>query len=70
MVHADGQDLSFVTVEAVDEQGRLQPHADQEVEFSLGGPGVIAAVGNGDAQDPASYQGNRRKLNQGRAAAR
>ncbi len=67
VLHADGQDLSFVTVEAVDEQGRLQPHADQEVEFSLDGPGVIAAVGNGDAQDPASYQGNRRKLYQGRA---
>jgi beta-galactosidase len=66
-IHADGQDLSFVTVEAVDAQGRLQPHADQEVQFSIRGPGVIAAVGNGNGQDPASYQGNRRKLFQGRA---
>ena len=66
-IHADGQDLSFVTVEAVDAEGRLQPHADQEVSFSLTGPGVIAAVGNGDGEDPASYQGDRRKLYQGRA---
>lgn len=67
VIGADGQDLSFVTVEAVDAQGRLQPHADQEVHFAIGGPGVIAAVGNGDGQDPASYQGDRRKLYQGRA---
>jgi beta-galactosidase len=28
---------------------------------------VIAAVGNGDGQDNASYQGDRRKLFQGRS---
>ena len=66
-IHADGEDLSFVTVEAVDAQGRPVPNADQEVHFSISGPGVIAAVGNGDGQDPASYQGNRRKLFRGRA---
>jgi beta-galactosidase len=66
-IHADGEDLSFVAVEAVDAQGRLQPNATQEVEFSISGPGVIAAVGNGDGQDGTSYQGNRRKLYQGRA---
>ncbi len=67
VLQADGQDLSFVTVEAVDAQGRPQLQADQEVQFSISGPGVIAAVGNGDGQDPASYQGDRRKLFQGRA---
>jgi beta-galactosidase len=67
VVQADGQDLSFLTVEAVDAEGRLQPHAEQEIQFSLSGPGNIAAVGNGDGQDDASYQGDRRKLFQGRA---
>ncbi|MGA3035618.1 MAG: DUF4982 domain-containing protein, partial [Terracidiphilus sp.] len=43
VVKADGEDLSFVTVEAVDAQGRLQPHADQEVQFSISGPGVRSA---------------------------
>jgi beta-galactosidase len=66
-LRADGQDLSFVTVEAVDAEGRLQPNAEQEVQFSLSGPGVIAAVGNGDGKDAAPYQGCRRKLFQGRA---
>jgi beta-galactosidase len=66
-IQADGEDLSFVTVEAVDAQGRFQPHADQEVQFFISGPGVITAVGNGDGQDAASYQGNSRKLFDGRA---
>ncbi|HEY1896993.1 MAG TPA: DUF4982 domain-containing protein, partial [Terracidiphilus sp.] len=66
-VKADGQDLSFLIVEAVDDKGHLQPNADQEVQFSISGPGVIAAVGNGDGHDDASYHGDRRKLFQGRA---
>lgn len=67
IVQADGQDLSFLEVEAVDAEGRLQPHADHEIKFSISGPAVIAAVGNGDGQDDAAYQGDRRKLFQGRA---
>jgi beta-galactosidase len=67
VLQADGEDLSFVTVEAVDANGRPDQHADREVQFEISGPGVIAAVGNGDAQDPGSYQGGRRKLFQGSA---
>jgi len=67
VLQADGQDLSFITVEALDAEGRFQPVADQEVQFAITGPGAIAAVGNGDGQDAASYQGDRRKLFQGRA---
>ena len=66
---ADGQDLSFVTVETLDSEGRFQPNADQDVQFAISGPGVIAAVGNGDGKDGAPYQGDRRKLFQGRALA-
>jgi len=67
VVNADGEDLSFVTVEAVDAHGLTDQHANQEVQFEISGPGVIAAVGNGDGQDADSYQGNRHKLFQGRA---
>ena len=66
-LRADGQDLSFVTVEAADAEGRLQPNADQEIHFALSGPGSIAAVGNADGRDLAPYQGDRRKLFGGRA---
>jgi len=66
-LHADGQDLSFITVEALDAKGRLQPNADQMITFQISGPGVIAAVGNGDGTSDEPYQGSQRKLFQGRA---
>jgi len=66
-IHADGQDLSFIAVEALDNEGRFQPNAAQDVHFSISGAGSIAAVGNGDGQDEAAYQGDHRKLFQGRA---
>ena len=66
-LQADGQDLSFITVEALDAHGKLQPNADQEIHFVLTGPGVIAAVGNANGRDNAPYQGDHRKLFQGRA---
>lgn len=64
---ADGEDLSFITVEAVDAQGRLQPNAANEVRFTIGGPGTIMAVGNGDGTSKESYQGDHRALFDGRA---
>jgi beta-galactosidase len=67
MVDANGEDLSFVTVEAVDADGRPDLQASQDVQFTITGPGVIAAVGNGDAQDADSYHSEHRKLYQGRA---
>jgi beta-galactosidase len=66
-VQANGEDLSFVTVEAVDANGLPDLRANKEVEFQISGPGVIAAVGNGDGQDPDSYYSDRRTLYQGRA---
>ena len=67
IIRADGQDLSFVTVEALDAQGRLQPNANQEIQFAVSGPGKIAAAGNADGKSDEPYQGNRCKLFNGRA---
>lgn len=66
-VAADGEDLSYVTVEALDAEGRLQLNAAQDVTFAISGPGKIAAVGNADGKSDASYQGDHRALYQGRA---
>jgi len=64
---ADGQDLSFIAVEAFDANGQPQPNADHQVTFSLKGPGVIAAVANSDLTSEEPYQGNQRKLFHGKA---
>lgn len=49
MIHADGKDLSVVTVAVTDEKGRIVPDAANRIDFDLQGPGRIIGVGNGDA---------------------
>ena len=60
-LHADGQDISFVTVRITDKDGNLCPNADNLVKFSVSDLGTIAAVGNGDPATMAAFQSNRRK---------
>ncbi len=45
---ADGDDLSFVEVRVVDDQGIVCPGASNLVRFHLSGPATIAGVDNGD----------------------
>src|SRR5207253_1758907 len=66
-IRSDGQDLSFVAVEAVDGNGHLQPNADAQVDFAINGPGVIAGVGTGNTKSPEPYQATQRSLFNGRA---
>jgi beta-galactosidase len=47
-LQANGDDLSYVLVEAVDQQGNLCPRAMNDVTFKVTGPATIAGVGNGD----------------------
>ncbi|HUP04773.1 MAG TPA: glycoside hydrolase family 2 TIM barrel-domain containing protein, partial [Bryobacteraceae bacterium] len=66
-LRADGQDLAYVTVEAVDAKGQPVFHADHQVTFHLKGAGTMAAVGSGDMNNEEPYQGNQRKLFHGTA---
>jgi beta-galactosidase len=50
-ISADGQDLSFVTIEITDKDGILQPNAQNRLQFKINGPGIIAGVGNADIKD-------------------
>ncbi len=52
-LRADGEDVAAVTVSVVDAEGRVVPTANVPVAFTLGGPGRIIGVGNGD---PASRE--------------
>lgn len=51
VITADGQDLSFITIEVVDEQGTLCPNAANELTLSLRGRASLAAFGNADIKD-------------------
>jgi beta-galactosidase len=45
---ADGEDALVITAEVQDARGRVVPTADNQVRFSLSGPGAVIGVGNGD----------------------
>ena len=62
-----GSDLCYVVVEVLDAQGRLDPKADQPVNFSLKGPGEILAVGSSNPVSEEAYVGNQRRVHRGRA---
>ncbi|MDP4624482.1 MAG: DUF4982 domain-containing protein [Akkermansiaceae bacterium] len=66
-IGADGADLSFVTVKITDKDGNFCPLADNNVTFTIDGPGEIVAVDNGDATSLESFQGNQRKAFSGMA---
>jgi len=48
VVLANGEDVFFCTVKVQDAQGRVLPITDQEVTFTVSGPGRLIGVGNGD----------------------
>ena len=64
---ANGQDLSFVTIEITDKDGVFQPNATDRLHFKIDGPGTIAGVDNADLKDVEQYVGNTRKAWKGRA---
>lgn len=47
-LNADGEDLSFITVSVVDEQGNPCPTATHQLNFKVSGAGNFRAVCNGD----------------------
>lgn len=48
-IKADGKDLCFITIEAIDEKGNVCPNVNELVEFTVKGAGTYRAAANGDA---------------------
>ncbi|MDR1426935.1 MAG: Ig-like domain-containing protein, partial [Bifidobacteriaceae bacterium] len=67
IIDPDGSDLSFITVDVVDGQGRFVPTADDQITFEVTG-GEIAGVDNGNPISLERYQDtNQRKAFNGKA---
>ena len=66
-ISADGYDLSYITVEAVDSKGRPVPTADLMLDFSVSGAGELFGVDNGNAADTLCLKGDRKALFSGKA---
>jgi beta-galactosidase len=66
---ADGKAVCQVEFEAVDASGVRVPDADQELSFSLSGPGQILGLGNADLTNSEPVRGPRHRLYEGRGLA-
>jgi beta-galactosidase len=66
-IAADGEDLVFITTEALDTAGRPHPLAENLVHFAVDGPASIAAVGNGNPLSFEPFLADRRQLFYGKA---
>jgi beta-galactosidase len=67
VIKANGNDLSFITLQVTDNHGTLAPEADNKITFDISGPGEIIATDNGDAADLVSFASKERKAFKGLA---
>lgn len=65
IIMADGNDLSFITVEVTDRNGLVVPTASNKVIFEIEGPGEIVATDNGDPADLVSFTSKQREAYSG-----
>jgi beta-galactosidase len=68
-IRADRNDLSYVTVEVVDQNGNVVPTAAIPIRFTISGAGELAATGSSAPNDDSSFHAPLRKTYQGRALA-
>ncbi len=64
---ADGKDVLYLRVIAVDSKGRRVPFASDKLRFSVEGGADIVGVANGDITSDESFVGTERSLYQGSA---
>ncbi|MGC2284380.1 MAG: glycoside hydrolase family 2 TIM barrel-domain containing protein [Candidatus Acidiferrum sp.] len=69
IISADRRDVANLTVQILDEKGRLVPIADNEVTFAVEGEATLIGVDNGDPSSHESYKANHRKAFNGLALA-
>ncbi len=66
-IKSDGQDLSYVLVEALDAAGNTVPLAMDRINLTINGAGHIAGVGNGNPQSFEPFQASVVNLFYGKA---
>jgi beta-galactosidase len=68
-IRRDRNDLSYVTVEVIDQAGELVPDAVVPVSISIGGVAELAAAGSANPKDAWSFRRSRPKTFHGRCLA-
>ncbi len=60
-IKADGKDLSFITVEVLDQKGHLCPFAENDIHFEIEGTAKIVGVDNGSPISLERFKDDHRK---------
>lgn len=66
---ADGMELQYVKVYAIDSKGRKVPTVKGEISFEVSGPARLIAVDNGNHSSDDLFSGNKKVLHNGFAMA-
>ncbi|WP_341869778.1 DUF4982 domain-containing protein [Paenibacillus protaetiae] len=66
---ADGSDLIFIEIDALDADGLPVANANNNIHVAVEGPGRLVGLDNGDSTDYDSYKGSCRKLFSGKLLA-
>lgn len=68
-LHADGEDLIFVTIDTLDSDGYPVANGRSRMNVSVTGAGRLIGLDNGDSSDFDQYKGTSRKLFSGKLLA-
>src|SRR5699024_11234621 len=66
---ANGRDLSYITIEAIDENGDIVEDAADLIHADVSGDGELMALDNGDQVDHEPYDSGKRNLFNGKLVA-
>ena len=58
IIHADGKDLSYLTIRVLDQNGQMVPQSDNLIKVSIQGMGSLRAMDNGFQAQIGSFQAN------------
>jgi beta-galactosidase len=69
-IAADGQDLSYLKISVLDQDGNVCPNAENEIHFAVNGTAaVLAGLDNGDPTNHEPFQGTQHRAFHGLALA-
>lgn len=69
VLNADGEDLIFLTIETLDENGTPVANGRSRMHVSVSGAGRLVGLDNGDSSDPDPYKGTSKRLFSGKLLA-
>lgn len=69
VINSDGKDLAYITIDVLDEDGKLVEDAENMIHVDVSGEGELLALDNGNQLDHEPYNSGKRKAFSGKLVA-